>query len=490
MELLKSILKIAHNIYSLHEKASCNKKQCNRLRKRIELLMVPVEKLNKQAKMRKDHDDILQELLCTMSNAESWIQKYSNRMWLLKFIKANRIKEEFDLINDRLRDAAEALIMLTSVEHTQDFLKYFDEKEWKKQNIKAIEADINDIKEYLKGEMGSVAENVVYVADKVDSMSNKFDNMTTKMDRLEDLYKNLEAQLFSGIRMPWNPKIIQAADLVQTELLMETRDCLLYRGDYHKSPVTIKVLKGELSKDNETVRRSFDSDCKTMKKFECMNILRLYGICIDNSKSEPYYCMVTEFCEKGTLRELLSSDKNLPWEQRILMALDAARALYRLHQSEHKTVLYGNLSSSKFLVDGNGCLKLYGFGLSKTESSMRRSCNVKKREKNTEWIYTAPETLKDINAYDKHSEIYSLGVVFYEIASGNIPLQGLPVSEKLEEVYQLLSTEMEMGIPTDCPTILQDLIKKTTDINPKNRPSAGAVVDLLLNHLNKEANHE
>ncbi|OCT84655.1 hypothetical protein XELAEV_18022809mg [Xenopus laevis] len=446
MELLKSILKIAHNIYSLHEKASCNKKQCNRLRKRIELLMVPVEKLNKQAKMRKDHDDILQELLCTMSNAESWIQKYSNRMWLLKFIKANRIKEEFDLINDRLRDAAEALIMLTSVEHTQDFLKYFDEKEWKKQNIKAIEADINDIKEYLK--------------------------------------------VFSGIRMPWNPKIIQAADLVQTELLMETRDCLLYRGDYHKSPVTIKVLKGELSKDNETVRRSFDSDCKTMKKFECMNILRLYGICIDNSKSEPYYCMVTEFCEKGTLRELLSSDKNLPWEQRILMALDAARALYRLHQSEHKTVLYGNLSSSKFLVDGNGCLKLYGFGLSKTESSMRRSCNVKKREKNTEWIYTAPETLKDINAYDKHSEIYSLGVVFYEIASGNIPLQGLPVSEKLEEVYQLLSTEMEMGIPTDCPTILQDLIKKTTDINPKNRPSAGAVVDLLLNHLNKEANHE
>ncbi|KAE8609147.1 hypothetical protein XENTR_v10011726 [Xenopus tropicalis] len=490
MELLKGILKIAYNIYSLHEKASCNKKQCYRLKKRIELLMVPVEKLTNQAKVHKDHNDILQQLLCTMNNAESWIQKYSNRVWFLKFIKANKIKEEFALINDRLRDAAEALIMLTSVEHSQNFLKYFNEKEWKKQNFKAIEEDINDIKEYLKNELDSVAKKVVDVADKMDSVDNKVDDMATKMDRLEELYKKVEAQLLSGIRMPWNPKIIQATDLVQGELLMETRSYFLYRGDYHKSPVTIKVLKGELSEDNVPIRRSFESDCNTMEKFECLNIVRLYGICIDNSQSEPCYSLVAEFCEKGTLRELLSKEKDLSWNQRILMALDAARALYRLHQSELKTVLYGNLSSSKFLVDGKYCLKLYGFGLSKTESSMRRSYNVKKREKNTEWMYTAPETLKDINAYDKHSEIYSLGVVFYEIASGKFPLQGLPVSEKVDKLYDLLSAEVEMELALDCPTILKDLIKKTRDINPKNRPSAGAVVDLLLNHLNKEANHE
>ncbi|KAM4720782.1 mixed lineage kinase domain-like protein isoform 2-T3 [Rhinophrynus dorsalis] len=521
MEVLKSVFSVAKSIYNLHDQAGHNKKQCYRLKKRIELLMVPIENINPQSDVSENLDNILRELLVTLNNAESWLKKYSSRMWWLKFLKAKSIKEEFDLINDRLRDAADSVVFLMSVEHRQAFLKYYDENTYRSQNRKAIEEDMKELVNSLKGDMESVtdkvdtmtgklehlelgvqdflrqikAQNMESVADKVDhiagtveSVTDKVSNMAGKVNHLEsgvqDIVLWIKTHMFSGIRTPWDPIVIQATDLRKRELVMEKPNYNLYKGEYHKSPVAIKVLKGPLNRNDDFVRKTFNSECQTMKKFECLNILRLYGICIDTSNSEPCYSMVMEYCEKGTLRELLNREQDLTLEQRVLMALDAARALYRLHQTELKPILHGNLSSSKFLVDRTYCLKLSGFELSKTESSMRRSSNVATRIVNSEWKYIAPETLKNINAYDKHSEIYSLGIVLYEIATGKVPLKGL-FDVNLKDLHEKLGEEMNASLPAVCPAVLRDIVTKSQERNPKDRPSAGAIVDLLIDYLNK-----
>lgn len=169
------------------------------------------------------------------------------------------------------------------------------------------------------------------------------------------------------------------------------------------------------------------------------------------------------------------------------MALDAARALYRLHQTEEKAILHGNLSSSKFLVDGTYCVKLSGFELSKTESSIGRPSNAVIRKKARELEYISPETWKDINAYDKRSEIYSLGVVMYEIATGKPPFHDLEVTaDNLGEMQEKWWASLDNDFPSSCPNKFRDLIKRLLQRNPRDRPSAGVTVDLLMVNLNQQ----
>ncbi|OCT84654.1 mixed lineage kinase domain-like protein [Xenopus laevis] len=478
MEILGNVLDIAQTIYGLCDQASSNKRQCSRLRKRIEILLVAATKIKKQPEKSSELKVVLRELQLTLRNAKSWVLKYSNQGWWMKILKANCIKEEFDLINDRLKDAADDISVLLAIEHRESFLKFFDENKRLKQSQKDIEEDMSELKERLNSGVGSLTKDISHVAETVEDTNSGVKNILNQVEEIKSL-------LSSGTRTPRLCTEIKSEDLIWGALVMEKPNFDLYRGQYYKSPVAIKVLKGQPLENVEKIREIFNLEIKTMKKYECVNIIRVFGICIDKAKSEPYYCMVTEFCEKGTLRELLSREKNLPWNRRIHMTLDAARALYRLHQTETKPMLHGSLSSSKFLVDGTYCLKLSGFELSKTESSMRRQPNVEKQKQNIEWSYIAPETMQNINAYDKHSEIYSLGIVFYEIATGRIPIQGLSGTNP-NDMYQNLSKDMKEGLPADCPSVLSDLIVQSTGTNPTERPSAGVIVDLLMDYLNQQ----
>ncbi|KAG8437249.1 hypothetical protein GDO86_008088, partial [Hymenochirus boettgeri] len=399
MDILGSVFEIASTIYGLCDQASSNKKLCLRLKKRITMLLVAAEKLKRQSGKSKEMNVALRELLVTLRNAKSWVIKYSNRVWWRKIIQANGIKEEFDLINDRLRDHADDLSLLLSVEHRNDFLKIFSENKRHIQNQKDIKEDIQDLKAYLNS-------SIIYIIIDINFFlfTRAVENMS--LDAHHAAVEEIKSLLSVNIRTPWNIAEIKVEDLELGDSMMMNNNFELRKGQYHKSPVAIKILKGQLMNDDVSVRKTFHSEVETMKKFECVNIIRIFGICIGNSNTEPFYAMVTELCENGNLRDLLTRKQDLTWEQRILMTLDATRALYRLHHTESKAILHGSLSSLKFLVDGTYCLKLCGFELSKTESSMRRTCNSEKRKEMSDWLYIAPETLDNINAYDKRSEIY------------------------------------------------------------------------------------
>ncbi|XP_066439142.1 mixed lineage kinase domain-like protein [Eleutherodactylus coqui] len=466
MEVVKNIFTVAKAIYDQCDKAQTNKKRCYRLKKRIELLLIAVEKLRNDPAKSKELEKTLSELLLNMQNAECWVVKYSRTGWWRHLLQAGGIQNKFIHISEQLSNTAQALQILFNVEHRAEFLTYFDDERLRKHNLKDIEEDLSKLIPLLEREITSLC-------DKVDSVD----------DTLQRIQKLLQAEVVR----PWDIKEIRATDLRFGELLnipgMMTDDShSLYLGEYHKSPVVIKVLRGEMSRNDDYIRKTFRSESETMKKYESPNILRLYGICIDNSSSDSRYSLVMEYCEKGTLRELLRREPELSWQRRVQMSLDAARALYRLHQTEMKAILHGSLSSSKFLVDGTYCLKLSGFELSKTESSMRRN-PVESRAKTSELEYLAPETWQDINAYNKHSEIYSLGVVILEIAVGGFPLQDFS-AENLEDMHQILCQKVNVDLPTSCPPVLRDVIKRSQVKDPRSRPSAGEIADLLIAHLN------
>ncbi|XP_068117759.1 mixed lineage kinase domain-like protein [Hyperolius riggenbachi] len=469
MEVLTNILSVAQTIYDLCDTASSNKQQCRRLKRRIKMLVLTAQTLKKQPSKSAALQIVLEDMELTIDNAKCWVIKYSHHAWWRQVIQANSIKEEFQLINDRLGDAANSMSDLLVAEHRGKFNQFFDETTRRRQNEKDIQQDLAELKEYLKSHVSGVE-------DRMDNIGNTLDDISTRIAEISLVCH----------RPTWNIAEIRVTDLIRGDLMLERPSHFLYRGELHRSPVAIKVFKSPKIESADYIRKIFLSESEMMKKFECLNILRLYGICIDHSDPQSCYSLVMELCEKGTLRDLLQREPDLSWERRVLMALDAARALYRLHQTELKAILHGSLSSSKFLVDGTYCVKLSGFELSKTESSIRRPSNVERRSKHRELEYIAPETWKDINAYDKRSELYSLGVIMYEIATGKRPFQNEEVTANNLEMWQEKSwASLDEDLPPSCPRILRNLIKRLVQKNPANRPSAGVIVDLLMSHLNQ-----
>ncbi|CAN2389273.1 Mixed lineage kinase domain-like [Pristimantis euphronides] len=457
MDVLGQVLEVAQTIYGLCDQASSNKQQCRRLKKRIEMLLMASGALQSQKGKSEPLKVVMKELRVTLDNAKCWVIKYSHQAWWRQILQANSIKEEFELITDRLGDAAGQVSLLLAVEHRERFSHFFTEHMRKRQNQKDIDEDLRELKNYLTENISKTMEN----------MEDGMNRVLFEIAAIKSVCK----------RSSWHITEIRATDLKRGLLLLEKPSHYLYLGEYHKSPVAIKVFKGQQIKDQDFIMKTFQSESETMKKFECLNILRLYGICLDNSGTDPCYSLVMEYCEKGTLRQLLEREPDLSWESRVNMTLDAARAVYRLHQTETKAILHGSLSSSKFLVDGTYCVKLSGFELSKTESSLRRPSNAQRRKRSTELVYIAPETLQDINTYDKRSEIYSLGVVLYEIASGRLPDQGIPAAEDNQAVNgELLGS---------CPPVLHQLFTSCLQRDPSDRPTAGVIVDLLIAHLNQ-----
>ncbi|XP_030059486.1 mixed lineage kinase domain-like protein isoform X2 [Microcaecilia unicolor] len=478
MERMETIAGLAKEIYSLYNQTQWNKKQCGRLVDRIKILMLPVEFLQKQPQINKDVGKVLEELSQTLENAKSLVAKYTSRGWWKKFFWAFNIMETFELINERLSDAAQGLSLLLQAEERIKFLKKFEEVNQKKQDKKDAEADLEELKKYFEKAADSISDQVDIVHQDVKLVNEGVQQIGAN---ITEMFKLLEKQL--------NPSALGTTEITKETLkihekLMETGSSSLYRGEYHKSIVAIKEFKNPQITDVSLARKTFWREVRTMKKFEHPNILHMYGICIDNSCAPPSFSIVMEYCERGTIREVLKKEQGLTWETYIRMSEGAALGLYRLHQTTEKSVVHGNITSSKFLVDLRYCVKLAGFEISRTESSIKRMSNTDNQKEVHDSAYLSPQALGNINfIQDKPSEIYSFGIVLWEIAARSTPFKGLTTEQIFQKVTQ---EEYKEPLPEDCPEDLQVLINQCRDYAPEVRPSAGVVADKLMGILNKE----
>uniref|UniRef100_A0A8C4Y8X4 Mixed lineage kinase domain like pseudokinase n=1 Tax=Gopherus evgoodei TaxID=1825980 RepID=A0A8C4Y8X4_9SAUR len=439
MEVVEKVLSVAHIIYAQCEQVKCCKHQCRRLVYRVHILLRPVEVLRAQPpkQISSQVEETLQQLLETLEKAQELVKKYSQTNWLQKFLKAGDVVEGFGRVNERLGDAAQGLSLLLQAEHKQSFLETFQRDTCSREDSQ----DTKDDKALWEEAEGPPA---IALPPKWDLPPKcNLDNAVPREEiteiRMEDLTKT-----------SWT-------------FLMESKSHTLYKGEFYKYPVAIKVFK------NPAGAPIFRKEIETMKKFESPNILRMYGICIDERGSSPCFSIVMEYCEKGTLRDVLTRKPQLPWETRIRMALDAARGLYRLHQTGEKSKLHGCINSTKFLVAKGYCVKLSGFELSKTESSIKRSCRKKLMDVPAS-AYISPLGLASLShKYDVPSEIYSFGIVLWEIATSKIPFEGCSSQEIYQKVYE---QRYQAPVGEDCPSHLRDVINQCRAFEPSQRPSA------------------
>ncbi|XP_058011508.1 mixed lineage kinase domain-like protein isoform X3 [Ahaetulla prasina] len=377
MDIVERILAVAKIIYGQYQHVKYCKKQKERLVKRMEILLRPIELLQAQSlsKLSSSLKWMLQNMLDLLLEAQELFEKYKNHNVLERFMKAGEMLEEFANLNERFGDMGQGLLLQLQVE--QKMLVSFQKCVVSKECCQDLAEDKVCWKEMAKGQQ---------------------EESHTEITEINKQF------------------------LTKVTFLSEMKDHILYKGEYYKSPVAIKVFKNPLTINTKKVRQIFEEEIRTLKRLESSYIVRLYGICIDESGTIPQFSIVTEYCEKGTLREVLRKEPDLPWKIRCDMASDAAAGLYRLHQTGDKCQLHRCINSSKFLVAKGYCVKLSGFKLDQTESSISQKSKDKVPREVSSLAYICPEGLASLHhPYNLASEIYSFGIVLWEIATGKLP---------------------------------------------------------------------
>jgi serine/threonine protein kinase len=200
-----------------------------------------------------------------------------------------------------------------------------------------------------------------------------------------------------------------------------------------------------------------------MAKLRSRYIVQFYGYCLS-----PKYSIVMEYLPKGSLYSVLRSKEPLDWTLRGRIITEMACGLAVLHS---ENILHRDIKSLNVLLDEQVHAKLTDFGLSKIKTETRTS--TKSAGGTLQWM--APELFKLRPSHTKKSDIYSLGITFWEVAARQIPYAGAADTVVKESVKEGEREE----IPFDCPKKVATLIKACWDGDPNKRPEADTIVTFL-----------
>ncbi|XP_031135716.1 mixed lineage kinase domain-like protein isoform X3 [Sander lucioperca] len=467
MDCIEHILSVASAIYDLVEKVQANKKQCQRVRERVKALQHVVESIKTGGQSSADVERTLRELSTTLASAKDLIEKFTKSNLLNRVLKSGNHQDVFQSLNDRLNDAFQNLSLNLAVEQKEILLKVFDQTSRDKEDEMDRKQDNTELEKLLN-------EHHKEMLEELEALKKTVESVEKVVEKLNNPSITEEA-----IRM------IKPDELTYTDVpkvpFIKTETSEVYKGTYHGFQVAIKKYTETLNTSVSTVKKIFDKEVETMKRFESPNILRMFGISVAEEGPNPQFLLIMEYCELGNLRQVLDDEKlTLSWTTKARMCRDAARGLYRLHHTEDQSKVHGSINSSKFLVSEGYVVKLGGFELAKTETSLKKTT---KANAHGSLAYSSPQMLLDINhKYSKACEIYSFGIVMWEVVTRSKPYEGWSNKDFIEKVCK---QKYRQPLPDDCPKPLGNLINACRAHDHFQRPSAGELVDKLQTALGK-----
>ncbi|XP_009370532.1 probable serine/threonine-protein kinase SIS8 isoform X3 [Pyrus x bretschneideri] len=236
----------------------------------------------------------------------------------------------------------------------------------------------------------------------------------------------------------------------------------VFRGVWNGTDVAIKVfLEQDLTAEN---MEDFCNEISILSRLRHPNVILFLGACT----KPPRLSMVTEYMEMGSLYYLIhlsGQKKKLSWRKRLRMLRDICRGLMCMHRMK---IVHRDLKSANCLVNKHWTVKLCDFGLSRimSETNMKDSSSAG----TPEWM--APELIRN-EPFTEKCDIFSLGVLMWELCTLNRPWEGVP-PERV--VYAVANEGSRLEIP-DGP--LGRLISDCWT-EPQDRPSCEDILSRLL----------
>ena len=237
--------------------------------------------------------------------------------------------------------------------------------------------------------------------------------------------------------------------------------------------VAVKVLKDEFSKDAEFVKR-FRAEAQSAASLTHPNIVSVYDV--GEEKGINY--IVMEYLEGDTLKDFIDKKGKLSNEQTLKFASQIASALEAAHSAKiiHRDIKPQNI----VLVNNNTIAKVTDFGIAKMSS---KDTITSSASTIGSVHYFSPEHAKGCFT-DEKSDIYSLGVVMYEMATGDLPFNAdSPVTVALKQIQETPKQPIEV-VPT-ISNMLNNIIMKAMEKNTIDRyQTAAELLDDIFAAIN------
>jgi tetratricopeptide (TPR) repeat protein/serine/threonine protein kinase len=252
----------------------------------------------------------------------------------------------------------------------------------------------------------------------------------------------------------------------------------VYQGSWGERQVALKeidVMRAALGLKihPEDVKELIQWEVSRLATTNHPNLVQFYGVYQDGNKDHTY--LVMELCEGGTLEGALKKG-NVPWPKRWQWVLQISEGLAYLHK---EGILHRDLKAENVLLDRYGRAKLADLGVARVDDLLEKNEVKVVAEGFHDFRFIAPENIGNKTLSSKATDIYALGLVFWQVASRKEP-RGLKQFLAFGPSSWVTGANIEREpIPQDCPASFKQLILDCWQTDPTKRPSAEAIVDKL-----------
>ena len=230
--------------------------------------------------------------------------------------------------------------------------------------------------------------------------------------------------------------------------------------------VAVKILRDSLASDADFIER-FNKEAQRAAGLSHPNIVSIYDV----GETEGLHYIVIEYVSRETLKNQLQKSKRLNVRESLRIVKDIARALAHAHSNN---IVHCDIKPHNILVAPDGQVKVADFGIASAVSSATMSFT---GDVVGSVHYFSPEQAQGISITPK-TDIYSLGVVFYELLSGKLPFTG-------ETSVSIALKHLEEEVPSirkenpEVPAIVEAIIARALEKEVERRPDANELVEMI-----------
>ena len=223
-----------------------------------------------------------------------------------------------------------------------------------------------------------------------------------------------------------------------------------------KRNVAVKILRDEFTTDEEFIKR-FEGEAQSAARLTHPNIVSIYDVGVE----ENLYYIVMELIQGKTLKEIIIEERGpLPWKWSVNVAIQIASALEVAHRNN---IIHRDIKPHNIIITEDGIAKVTDFGIAKAVSN---STITAFGTTIGSVHYFSPEHARG-GFTDAKSDLYSLGVVMYEMMTGKVPFDAdTPVSVALKHMQEEPEEPIEINpnVPTAVNKIIMKALQKDTTL--------------------------